>query len=139
MQTALHQLLNLWFLCKLKGINVKIILASFVSLSLGSACCFGLTNEGAAFRRKDRFNFAVSKPEIARLKSDPLKSAEQSNVPAIYLDLLKILSVDKRIWGLAIAVLFPGCFGKDAWLYSVWNFCSSLALENEFKKIFHRS
>ena len=57
--------------------------------------CFGLSNEGAAFRHKDRFNFAVSKPEIARLKSDPLKSAEQSNVPAVYLDLLKILSVDK--------------------------------------------
>ena len=94
MQTALHRLLNLWFLCKLKGINVRIISASFVSLSLGSACCFGLSNEGAAFRRRDRFNFAVSKPEIARLKSDPLKSAEQSNVPAVYLDLLRILSVD---------------------------------------------
>ena len=139
MQTALHRLLNLWFLCKLKGIKVKIISASFVSLSLGSACCFGLSNEGEAFRRKDRFNLAVSKPEIARLKSDPLKSAVKSNLPAVYLDLLKIFSVDKRIWGLAIAVLFLGCFGNDAWLYPVWNFCGSLALANEFNKIFHRS
>ena len=76
---------------------------------------------------------------ISRLKSDSLKSAEQSNVPAVYLDLLKILNVDKRIWGLAIDVLFLGCFGNDVWLYPVWNICSSLALANEFNKIFHRS
>ena len=110
-----------------------------MSLSLGSACCFGLSTERAAFRRKDRLNFAVSKPEIARLKSDSLKSAEQSNVPAVYLDLLKNLTVDKRIWGLAIVVLFLGCFGNDVWLYPVCNFCSSLALANEFNKIFNCS
>ena len=76
MQTALHRLLNLCFLCKLKGINV--ISASFVSLTCDSACCFGLSTEGGAFHHKNCFTLAVAKPEIPRLKSDSLRSAEQA-------------------------------------------------------------
>ena len=51
-----------------------------------------------------------------------------SNVTALYLDLLKIISVDLRILGLAIAVLCLGYLGNVAWLYLVWNFgfCSPL-------------